>query len=796
MSDAEPVNIEINGQRLQADPQAMLIEVADAAGIAIPRFCYHEKLSIAANCRMCLVEVDQSAKPLPACATPVREGMKVWTQSAQTRHSQQAVMEFLLINHPLDCPICDQGGECELQDVAMAYGSGESHYQDIKRSVPDQDIGPLIDTAMTRCIHCTRCVRFGDEVAGLRELGAFGRGEHLEIGTYIEKALLSELSGNVIDLCPVGALTAKPSRYQARAWEMRAHASISPHDAVGANIEAHSFDGRIMRVVPRANEAVNECWIADRERFSYAGLYAEDRLEQPQVKVNGEWQTLSWPEALQKVATLLRHAPPEQLGALVAPTATAEEHFLLQKLIRGLGGRHIDHRLRQSDFRLDDYEPVTPCLGMSLADLEQQQAVLLLGAWPRHEQPLLNYRLRKAALAGARMMAVNPWQADFNYAVEQHAVAPAKLVERCARLARAACERANKALPEAVAALCEDVSVTAEDEAFITTLREAERATVMLGHLAQQHPDYSCLVALAEVIAAHTGAHWTQLPNANALGATWAGALPHRGLGGEWLTSAASGLAVNDMLNGAARHFVLLQAEVEDFASPRQALDAFAAATDVIAITSFASELTRKHATVLLPCSTFLETAGTFVNATGAWQSFKGAAVPPAEARPAWKILRVLGNQLKLPAFDYLSCEEIAAELKLEVQLIKADAAAMPSVETTPPKLSQSLNLPPDTTSMQRIGDVHIYRSDALVRRAEPLQALVEPLTAYLHPQDVERLELQAEDLIAFEQEGTRIQLPFACDEFIPVGCVRIQAGFAASNTLGSAFGLLAAEKA
>ncbi|PID48534.1 MAG: NADH-quinone oxidoreductase subunit G [Proteobacteria bacterium] len=795
MSDkAELVTLEIDGQMLEARPGSMLIEVADAAGIAIPRFCYHKKLSVAANCRMCLVEVEKSFKPLPACATPVTAGMKVWTRSAKTRESQRSVMEFLLVNHPLDCPICDQGGECELQDIAMAYGSGESSYHEIKRVVLDKDIGALIATCMTRCIQCTRCVRFGDEIAGLRELGATGRGENTSIGTYVEKALVSELSGNVIDLCPVGALTAKPSRYKARAWEMLAYPSISAHDAVGSNLEVHTFDGEVVRCVPRENEAVNECWISDRDRFAYAGLYAEDRLTKPQIKRDGEWQEISWQEALDKVADILKYARPDQMGALAAPQATLEEFYLLQKLIRGLGCNNIDYRLRQMDFRLDTHEPALPVLGVSIAELEQQEAVLLVGAWPRHEQPLLNHRLRKAVSQGARIMAINPWQAEFNYTLDQLVIPPAQMVTELAMIARAACERAGKAIPAHVSDLCSQ-QASEQSQQVVEALLAVEHALVLTGAVAMQHPDSASLQALAEVIAAHTGAKLGQLAAANAMGASLAGALPHRGVGGVLLeqTEDQPGLAVSDMLSANVRHFLLLQAEAEDFASPRQAINAFEQAEDVVLITPFASDLTRQFATLLLPCSTFMETSGTFVNAEGRWQSFQGVAKPLGEARPAWKILRVLGNLLKQPAFDYLSTEEIAAELRLETQLLKVDTLDSDIANVKPPRL-----VPPEQydLGMQRIGDVHIYRSDALVRRSAPLQEMTGALVAYIHPQDQLKLELQAGDLLAFEQEGTRIQLPFACDEAIPLGCVRLQAGFEAGNTLGTAFGFLTVSRA
>ncbi|MBL8251823.1 MAG: NADH-quinone oxidoreductase subunit NuoG, partial [Candidatus Competibacter sp.] len=450
----ESVNIEVNGIPLKARKGAMLIEITDAAGIAIPRFCYHKKLSIAANCRMCLVEVEKAPKPLPACATPVMEGMKVYTESPKALAAQKGTMEFLLINHPLDCPICDQGGECELQDLALGYGADTSRFDERKRVVRDKDIGPLIATDMTRCIHCTRCVRFGEEIAGLRELGATGRGEHVEIGTYVSKAVASELSGNVIDLCPVGALTAKPSRFKGRSWEYLQHAAIAPHDSIGSNIFIHTLRGQVMRVVPRENESVNETWISDRDRFSYEGIYSDDRLAKPLL----DGKESEWEPALEAAAKRLkdgiaRHGA-DAVGFLVSPTATVEELYLAQKLARGLGVANIDHRLRQADFSDQDAAPVFPWLGQDVADLESVKSALLIGSNVRMEQPLAGHRLRKAALAGARILCVNPRDFDFRFPVTAKIVAdPAGMVAGLAGVAQAVAELKNRSLPENLAAL-------------------------------------------------------------------------------------------------------------------------------------------------------------------------------------------------------------------------------------------------------------------------------------------------------------------------------------------------------
>lgn len=701
----ELVTLEIDGQALQARPGSMLIEAADTAGISIPRFCYHKKLSVAASCRMCLVEIEKAPKPMPACATPVTAGMKVHTRSEKTRAAQRDIMEFLLINHPLDCPICDQGGECELQDIAIGYGGHQSNFNEIKRVVPDKDIGPLIETAMTRCIHCTRCVRFGEEIAGLRELGATGRSENMAIGTYVAKAVVSELSGNVIDICPVGALTAKPSRYTARSWELCAHPSIAPHDAVGSNIEFHSFDGRVIRAVPRDNEAVNECWISDRDRFSYEGLSAEDRLTQPQVRQeDGSWRTVSWQEALDAVATILNHMEPSRSAAFVAPTATVEEGYLLQKLMRSLKVNNIDHRLRQIDSNHANIDAAP----LHLKELEQQNMIVLIGANTRTEAPMLNHRIRKASLAGANVIAINPQAVDYNFTAQQLVVDSANLLAAVASLAGALAEKAG-GLPAALSQL--NVQVTDAGRALAEQLQGAQKKVVLLGGLAEQHPAFGALKAVAHYIGEQTGAVVSVLPAANSTGLSAAGVLPHRGVGGQAVSDA--GLAAHALMNTALNTVVLLHAEPEDFAYPDQALQTLHNADQVIVIAPFADQRAREYASVLLPAATFAETAGTFVNIEGRWQSFKGAVKPAQDTRPAWKILRVMGNTMNLPAFDYLSAEEVAAEVKLETQGLKVEKAS-----GLPDQLLVS-------TVNELPAAVHMYRTDALVRRAKALQAMV-----------------------------------------------------------------------
>ncbi len=764
----EFVTIEINDQPVQARKGAMLIEVADINGISIPRFCYHKKLSIAANCRMCLVEMEKSWKPVPACATPVNAGMKFWTRSDKAKNAQKGIMEFLLINHPLDCPICDQGGECELQDVSVGYGSNKSQYAEIKRVVQDKDIGPLIETEMTRCIQCTRCVRFGDEIAGMREMGGVGRGDRLEIGTYIEKSLKSELSGNVIDLCPVGALTAKPSRYKARAWEMVAHDAIAPHDSVGSHLQVHTFRKEVVRVVPRENDAINECWISDRDRFSYQGIASADRITKPMLKRDGHWYEVSWQQALDATAEILRAADPARTGALASATSTVEELYLFQCLMRGLNIRNIDHRVRQTDFSDQSAAPLCPSLGMPIAQLEQQNAVFLIGSNVRQEQPLLNHRIRKAALKGAAVMALNPRAFDFNYDVAQQAVAPAEMLQ-------------------ALQAIAND-----PDNGVMATLKNAEHATVLLGNVAVQHPDFAALRGLAYAIAEQTGASFGYLAeSANSVGAWVAGVVPHRLSAGRELKQA--GVPVGEFLSENTRTFVLLNTELADFANPQQAMKALSAAENVVVIAPFADETTRRYATVLLPGSTFAETSGTFINAAGQWQSFKGATVPPGEARPTWKVLRVLGNAAGVPEFDWMATEEIVAELHLELDGV---VACNNHYAGTVGRDTKSCVSTVAEGVFQRIGDVEMYRVDPLVRRAQALQATIPPAAVQLNPQDAANMDVVAGDTLKVSQGAVTITLPAQLDAGIPVGCAGLQSGIDISNVLGAAFGTLQIVKA
>ncbi|MEZ5578694.1 MAG: NADH-quinone oxidoreductase subunit NuoG [Candidatus Competibacteraceae bacterium] len=781
----EQVNIEVNGIPLKARKGAMLIEITDAAGIAIPRFCYHKKLSVAANCRMCLVEVEKAPKPLPACATPVMEGMKVYTESPKALAAQKGTMEFLLINHPLDCPICDQGGECELQDMALGYGADVSRFAERKRVVRDKNIGPLIATDMTRCIHCTRCVRFGEEVAGLRELGATGRGESVEIGTYVAHSVGSELSGNVIDLCPVGALTAKPSRYRGRSWEYVQHPAIAPHDSVGSNIFIHTLRGQVMRVVPRENEAINETWISDRDRFSYEGIYSDDRLVRPWVK--GE--EADWEVALETASKGLREViaqhGAEAVGFLLSPTATVEELYLAQKLARGLGVANIDHRLRQADFSDQDAAPVFPWLGQELADLEKVGAALLIGSNVRMEQPLAGHRLRKAALAGGRILLINPRDFEFLFPVAAKVIAdPAGMVAALVGVALAVAELKGQDLPTELAALAGGVSAGETERAIAEHLVNQAPATVLLGNLAVAHPAFAQLRALASFVAACSGARLGYLPEAaNSAGGWLAGALPHRLPGGA--SAPTVGLDTQSMLEAPRKAYVLLGVEPElDCWDGAAALKALQAAEWVVSLNPFASAASKAYAHVILPVATFAETSGSYVNAEGLWQSFSGASKPFGEARPAWKVLRVLGNLSGVAGFDYVSSEEIRAEAENTCAQVQPDNT-LDSGKPLVPFKSEGLH---------RVAEVPIYAADSLVRRARSLQLspLAQPVEVRLHPDVARDLGVAEREQVQVRQNGAAIDLPLVLDESVPKGCAWIPAGLYASVALGPAVGPVA----
>ena len=714
----EFVNIEINGKPVKARKGEMIIRVTDANGEYIPRFCYHDKLPVAANCRMCLVEVEKAPKPMPACATPVMEGMKVFTRSPKAIGAQRAVMEFLLINHPLDCPICDQGGECELQDLSLGFGRDYSRFHERKRSVPDENLGPLIATDMTRCIHCTRCIRFTEDIAGIQELGMIGRGEQMKVRRYIESTVDHELSGNVIDLCPVGALVSKPYRFTARAWEMNAIPLVSPHDGAGSNLYGHVLRGRLMRVVPRQNETINEVWIADRDRFSYEAIYSRERLERPMVREGGQWVESDWETALARAAEGLRERA-ASLGVLASASSTIEELYLAGRIARGLGSANIDCRLRQGDFRDQAADPRFPNLGLRIADVDSLQGLLVIGSNLRREVPILAHRVRKAACAGAKVALVNPAVFPYQFPVAEYLEsAPSAQVADLAAILGAVAHSSGKSVPAHLMPAVQAVTLGPQHRAAAAALAHGEKRAVWLGALALRHPRYAELRALAVAIAQVTGASFGVLAEgANAAGAYLAGAVPHREAGGK--AAVTCGLTTGEMLGKALRSYVLLGTEPWLDAS-EDARRTLAQAEFVVAVTPFASDALREIAHVLLPAGTFAETSGTYVNLEGVWQSQTGAAAPVGEARPAWKILRVLGNLLDLAGFEYLSSDAIRDEL---AGLCGASTAySAPGYTGSHPVTAAG--------AAAAVVDIPMYQIDGLVRRAPSLQKTREGLTS------------------------------------------------------------------
>ncbi|MCW8934347.1 MAG: NADH-quinone oxidoreductase subunit NuoG [Gammaproteobacteria bacterium] len=785
------VTFTVDDIELTAPKGSMLIQATDKAGIHIPRFCYHEKLSVAANCRMCLVDVEKAPKPMPACATPIMEGMIVHTQSAKAVEAQKSVMEFLLINHPLDCPICDQGGECELQDLSVAYGGDHSQYTDVKRVVFDKDIGPLIQTELTRCIQCTRCVRFGEEIAGMRELGMTDRGDRAVIGTFISKSVDSEMSGNVIDICPVGALTAKPSRYSGRSWEMLQHAAVSPHDSVGSNLFLHTLDGKVNRVVPRANESINEVWISDRDRFSYQGLHSDDRAIQPMMKLNGEWIETDWNTALKYAVdglqAVIKENSADELACWMSPNATVEEQFLAQKLMRGLGSNNIDHRLRQTDFTDQDFAPVMPWISNNIESIERLEAVLLVGSHVRKEQPLIAHRFIKASRHHqVKISAVNPRKFNWRFKISNELISSAEgMVENLAAIAKAAgAEQVN------VSELINSSTVDESHKAIAEELKTAGgAATIFIGNIAVQHPQFSTLRALSHAIAKQTGATLAYLPEAaNVAGAWLAGSVPHRFAGGSKANSAGANIA--EMVASPKKALIMFNIEPEfDVANPAKAMDAVDAADFKVVINNYASEAMKDYADVILPLAAFSETSGTYVNAEGFWQSFKGATSALGESRPGWKILRVLANLMEVDGFEYMSSEEVRNEVKEQCRDIQLDntlAGDSPVADI------------PETSGLQRVGAVPLYAVDSLVRRSTPLQLTKDADQNYVAINSVlaARLKLEEGDRVSVTQSGHSELTDIKIDDAIADDCVWIAASEELSIQMGTTYSPIELEKA
>ncbi|QJC57022.1 NADH-quinone oxidoreductase chain 3 [Polaromonas vacuolata] len=723
------VEIELDGQKVEVPAGSTVMNAAEKAGTYIPHFCYHKKLSIAANCRMCLVDIEKAPKPMPACATPVSQGMVVHTKNDKAIKAQKGVMEFLLINHPLDCPICDQGGECQLQDLAVGYGSGSSRYEEEKRMVAVKDIGPLVSMQeMSRCIHCTRCVRFGQEVAGVMELGMSHRGEHAEIETFVGMTVDSELSGNMIDICPVGALTSKPFRYSARTWELSRRKSVSPHDSTGANLIVQVKSNRVMRVLPLENEDVNECWIADRDRFSYESLNSDERLMTPMIKQGGIWKSVDWQTALEYVANGLKQIKADHgaqsIGVLASPHSTLEELFLAGSLVRGLGSDNIDYRLRNADF---SQHSAIRWLGMSIASLSNLQRVLVVGSNLRKDHPLFAQRIRQAVRKGGNVNSINSDLELFD--------ADAWAMPLANRITAPASDWA-KALAEVAAAIALEkgiaapVAVSLEGAAGVTaksiaaSLIGGERKAILLGNAAAHHVNASSLLALANWIAVQTGAGIGYLSEAaNTVGAQLAGAMPN----GEGLNAA-------QMLDGQLKAVLLFGNEPAfDSANPAQSLAGINQAQMVVTLSPFKANMS--FSDVLLPISPFTETPGTFVNAEGRLQSFHAVTKPLGDTRPGWKVLRVLANLLELPGFAYETAADVLAQIPgandTHIAAERLGNGTLASITLDSPVLAPSaLGAAPTVPAV-----ASIYQLDSMVRRSTSLQLTTDAQKALLQVQ-------------------------------------------------------------
>ena len=772
------INIEIDGQAVQVAPGSTVMDAANLVGAYVPHFCYHKKLSIAANCRMCLVQVEKAPKPLPACATPVTEGMKVFTASEQAKKAQQGVMEFLLINHPLDCPICDQGGECQLQDLAVGYGKSGSRYEEEKRVVFHKNLGPLVSAQeMSRCIHCTRCVRFGQEVAGIMELGMGGRGEHAEILSFVGNSIDSELSGNMIDVCPVGALTSKPFRYSARTWELQRRKTVSPHDGLNANLQVQIKGDRVLRVLPHENEAVNECWISDRDRFSYEGLYAADRLTTPMVKVDGVWHQASWQDSLaaarEAIALSVKTHGAEHVAMLLGAHTTLEEATLAKKLSVQLGGTIIDHRLRVTDAALDQGGGV-PWLGMKVSDLAKCDRILVIGSNLRQEQPLIAQRIRQSIKKGAALSLITTTSDDPLCALAANVlVKPSAIWDTLAAVLSALAKRLEKETPISVE------TVSPEVDQIAASLATGKRVAVLLGDLALTQSDASHIESLANAIAGVCGGTYGRLTlSSSTVSCHIAGATPQDG-----------GVTANQALGGAAKAFMLIGCEPErDSAMGAKAVETLGTADKVVCLTAYASEEMRGYADVLLPITPFTETSGTYVSQDGTVQSFTGVVRPLGEARPGWKVLRVLGDLFGAEFGALNSSEDVKALalVNFSESLLGARVRML--------ALSDSES----AGGLERVADLPIYHADPLVRRGHALSLTAfgkQPRVRVAHA-TAERMGLKAGDTVRVTQGGYSALATLFVDATVAVGAVRVPLATEVSAQLGDATAAITLEAA
>ncbi|MBK7461775.1 MAG: NADH-quinone oxidoreductase subunit G [Betaproteobacteria bacterium] len=774
------LEIEIDGKKAQVPDGSTVMDAAQQIGVYIPHFCYHKKLSIAANCRMCLVQVEKAPKPLPACATPVTNGMKVFTHSDLAIKAQKGVMEFLLINHPLDCPICDQGGECQLQDMSVGYGPMKSRYTEEKHVVFHKNVGPLISMEeMSRCIHCTRCVRFGQEIGGIMELGMANRNMHSEITTFLGRTVDSELSGNMIDLCPVGALTSKPFRYTARSWELQRRKSVSPHDSVGANLVVQVKHDSVMRVLPRENEAVNECWISDKERFSYQALNSDERLVKPMVKQGGEWKEVDWSVALDYVAHGLKDVSREHggdaLAALAAPNATVEEMFLLGKVMDGLESKNVDFRPRQLDFSSDSKRLGAPWLGLHLSEIKDLDAALIIGSFLRKDHPLIAQRLRQAAKKFSKVTMLSVTSDD--ELIDFHArltVQPSQLVFALGAIVKAASNLKGVLAPAGL----ESIEVCDQSQKIAQSLMDGDKRAIFLGNVASQIEGAAQLQVLALELAKLTN---------GVVGFLGEGA---NVVGGYSASVLRGGANAREMFEKPRKAYVLMGVEPEfDCGNPQLVVDALNKASLVVYMSAFKHEPALQYADVMLPISPYTETSGSFVNTEGRVQSFNGVVKARGDARPAWKVLRVLGNVLNIDGFSYESSEGVR------------DDALGKSVEFVS-GLSNDLNeigiqLPSLVFDLQRIADVPINFADSMARRSPVLQQTSDAVapTARVNEQTLAKLGLASGVKVQVIQGQGKAELVVKGDNTVPVGCIRVAAAHASTSKLGDMFGQISVER-
>jgi len=781
------IELEIDDHKVSIEAGASIIEAADQIGIYIPRFCYHKKLSIAANCRMCLVEVEGSHKPLPACATPVTDKMKVYTASKLVLDAQRSVMEFLLINHPLDCPICDQGGMCELQDTAMGYGECTTEFSEPKVPTYSQNIGPLIDTEMTRCIKCTRCIRFGEEIAGVREIGMINRGENSEISNFLQHMMGSELSGNIIDLCPVGALNAKPSRYVARGFEMQEHPSVAPHDCVGSNVSLHCLRHdnneakEIVSVVPRQNEALNESWLSDRDRFSYQALQSDNRILHPMIKQKGKWVKVDWQRALVEIAdkfrAIISNHGGEGIAALASPSSTTEECYLLQKLLRGLGSNNIDYRTRQQSFDDSSFDVSNIKMESSIQSIEDMDAILLVGSNIRSEQPIISHRMNQAVSSAACAMRVDVRQHSTLFNIT-HDIVQLDLVSALAAIAKSLMGK------DAISAL-KDIEVTPAAVAIAEQLKSAVKGGIFVGAIALMDSQAVLINKLVRLIAEHSECSINILSvGANSLGAYLAGALPHSGPVGTTIKSPGCN-ACQILDDHPAKAYILLDTDVGlDSSYSSKACDALKQASMVVSLSSFMSDTIKENAHFILPIAPFGENEGTFFNAEGCMQTFSAASAPRGESKPAWKVLRALAGFMMLDSFDYKTSHQALNEVcDLLGNTLNDQASAKDlSIDKIKPLICNELS---------RVAHWPIYSGDSLARNAAALQqvAIDNDICIYINHATAKRLLLVDGNLTTAKQGSSLIKLPLRIDNALADDAVIIPSGCEAT----AGFGMLSA---